>query len=87
MSLRTATQYSEFRPSGWAPRRPWKVRISTTVFLILTIITTFDDHGNTPRFTPSREPVGQLTDLGKRRQGRIEMYLEESGSLQFVFVE
>ena len=68
MLLRTATQYSAFRPSGWAPRRPWKVKMSTMLILILivTIITTFDDHGKTPRFTPSLEPVGQLTELKEK---------------------
>ena len=54
--------------------------------LILTIKTTFDDHGNTPGFTPSLEPVGQLTDLQKRRQGRVEK-TQVANSLHFLFIE
>ena len=34
------------------------------------LISTFGDHGKTPLFTLSLEPLGQLTDLQKRRQGR-----------------
>ena len=37
---------------------------------LYVLISPFGDQGKTPRFTLSLEPLGQLTDLQKRRQGR-----------------